>query len=87
VADELWPGRTTRVDDALREGLNVYQHPVGTCRMGPPDDPHAVVDPSGRVRGLEGLGVADASVMPAIPRANTHLPTLMLAERLATLTR
>ncbi|NGO09247.1 hypothetical protein G5C60_16980 [Streptomyces sp. HC44] len=83
VDDELWPGDTTDVNDALREGLNVYQHPVGTCRMGPPDDPYAVVDPSGHVRGLEGLLVADASVMPTVPRANTHLPTLMLAEHLA----
>ncbi|MEV0218091.1 GMC family oxidoreductase N-terminal domain-containing protein [Streptomyces sp. NPDC050704] len=81
--DELWPGPTADPDDALHEGLNVYQHPVGTCRMGPPNDPHAVVTPSGHVHGLEGLRVADASIMPTIPRANTHLPTLMLAEHLA----
>ena len=60
-----------------------YVHAVGTCRMGAADDPHAVVDPEGRVRGVEGLRVADASIMPEPPRANTHLTTVMLAEYLA----
>ncbi|MDO9175412.1 MAG: GMC oxidoreductase, partial [Actinomycetota bacterium] len=46
-------------------------------------DPLAVVDPRGRVIGYEGLLVCDASVMPALPRANTHLPTVMIAERMA----
>ncbi len=55
----------------------------GTCRMGAADDPDAVVDPVGRVRGVENLPVADASIMPIIPRANTNLPTLMIAEKLA----
>ncbi|WP_170225818.1 GMC family oxidoreductase [Pseudonocardia cypriaca] len=65
------------------EDAGSYQHPVGTCRMGPADEPHAVVDGSGRVHGVEGLSVIDASIMPSIPSANTNLPTLMLAERLA----
>jgi choline dehydrogenase len=60
-----------------------YQHPVGTCRMGPEDEPSAVTDTGGAVRGVDRLHVADASTMPRIPRANTHLPTLMLAERFA----
>jgi choline dehydrogenase len=60
-----------------------YQHPVGTCRMGPATDPHAVVDQTGRVHELESLVVCDASIMPAIPSANTHLPTSMVAERCA----
>lgn len=59
-------------------------HPCGTCRMGPRDDPRAVVDASSaRVHGIDGLRVIDASVMPTIPRANTNLPTLMLAEKFA----
>ncbi|MDF7775368.1 GMC family oxidoreductase N-terminal domain-containing protein [Sphingomonas sp. AOB5] len=58
-------------------------HVSGTCRMGPPDDPGAVCDPQGRVIGVDGLRVADASIMPSIPTANTHIPTLMIAEKLA----
>ena len=58
-------------------------HVSATCRMGAADDPMAVTDPTGRVRGVEGLRVGDASVMPEIPRANTNLPTIMVAEKLA----
>lgn len=59
-------------------------HPCGTCRMGDAAQPDAVVDPmQARVHGLAGLRVIDASVMPAIPRANTNIPTLMLAEKFA----
>lgn len=69
--------------DALRRAVWTYHHACGTCAMGP--DPHdgAVVDAHGRVYGVDGLWVADASIMPVIPRANTHLPTLMIAERIA----
>ena len=69
-------------EDLRRNGRH-YFHPVGTCKMGPDSDPAAVVDSMGRVRGAEGLYVADASIMPAVPRANTNLPTLMAAERIA----
>ena len=55
--------------------------------MGPASDPAAVVDDCGRVHGIDGLRVADASVMPDVPSANTHIPTLMVAERLAELLR
>lgn len=65
-----------------REVSGVY-HPVGTCRMGRPDDPQAVVDPQGRVIGVQGLRVVDASIMPTIPRGNTNIPTIMVAEKIS----
>lgn len=78
-------------DDALTEFVRANVggtwHPSGTCRMGRPDDPHAVTSPSGRVFGVEGLRVADASLMPSIPRANTNMPTIMIAERVAAFIR
>ena len=74
-------------DDALAEHIrqNVAGtlHPVGTCRMGAPGDPEAVTDPAGRVHGVAGLRVIDASIMPAPPRGNTNIPTIMVAEKLA----
>ena len=70
-------------DDALRRGVGDYVHAVGSCRMGAVHDPAAVVDQGCRVIGYDGLFVCDASVMPAVPRANTHLPVVMIAERLA----
>ena len=69
-------------EELRRDSLHYY-HPVGTCRMGPDSHPAAVVDPMGRVHGAQGLYVADASIMPVVPRANTNLPTLMVAERIA----
>jgi 5-(hydroxymethyl)furfural/furfural oxidase len=59
------------------------QHGAGTCRMGPAANPRSVVDPECRVIGLEGLRVIDCSVMPEIVRANTHLSTVMIAEKMA----
>ncbi|MGB8859826.1 MAG: GMC oxidoreductase [Ilumatobacteraceae bacterium] len=70
-------------DVALRASVGDYVHATGTCRMGASDDPQAVVDVAGAVIGYERLYVCDASVMPAVPRANTHLPTVMIAERMA----
>jgi 5-(hydroxymethyl)furfural/furfural oxidase len=67
----------------LRTHVSGVWHASGTCRMGDPADPLTVVDASGRVLGVEGLRVADASVIPIIPAANTNLPTLMIAEKLA----
>jgi choline dehydrogenase-like flavoprotein len=67
----------------LRAALGDYVHAVGTCRMGATNDADAVVDARCRVIGYEGLMVCDASVMPDLPRANTHLPTVMIAERVA----
>jgi 5-(hydroxymethyl)furfural/furfural oxidase len=73
------------LDDYLRQAVAGVWHPVGSCRMGRKDDPYAVTGPSGRVHGLAGLRICDASVMPAIPSANTQVPTIMLAERMADL--
>ena len=74
-------------DDALDEFLlrevTTGQHIVGTCKMGPASDPLAVVDQYGKVHGLEGLRVADASIMPDCPRANTNVSTMMIGERIA----
>ncbi|MFO1056133.1 MAG: GMC oxidoreductase [Dongiaceae bacterium] len=86
-AGELEPGPAARDDAALagfvRRTAKSTHHPCGTCRMGAPDDPDAVVDPAGRVHGLEGLRVADASIMPVLTRGNINAPVLMLAEKLA----
>ena len=74
-------------DDALAEHIrqNVAGtfHPVGTCRMGAANDRHAVVDAAGRVRGIAGLRVVDASIMPTVPRGNTNIPTIMVAEKIS----
>ncbi len=74
-------------DDALAEHIrqNVAGtfHPVGTCRMGAPNDRDAVTDTAGRVRGIAGLRVVDASIMPTVPRGNTNIPTIMLAEKIS----
>jgi 5-(hydroxymethyl)furfural/furfural oxidase len=74
-------------DDALaehvRDNVAGMFHPVGTCRMGRADDRHAVVDVAGRVRGIGGLRVVDASIMPTLPRGNTNIPTIMVAEKIS----
>ena len=58
-------------------------HPSGSCKMGSDDDPMAVVDPSLVVRGLKGLRVADAAIMPTLPSGNTNAPVMMIGERVA----
>lgn len=69
--------------DHVRENVAGMFHVGGTCRMGAADDRAAVTDTAGRVRGIEGLRVVDASIMPTVPRANTFLPTVMAAEKIA----
>ncbi|SFY44760.1 5-(hydroxymethyl)furfural/furfural oxidase [Paracoccus pantotrophus] len=71
------------LEEFIGNSVSGVWHASGTCRMGAPDDPMAVTDGGGRVLGLDGLRVCDSSIMPSIPRANTNLPTMMLAERLA----
>lgn len=68
-------------DEGVRAAVGDFVHAAGSCRMGSAADPMAVVDPGCRVIGYEGLMVCDASVMPRVPRANTHLPVVMIAER------
>jgi choline dehydrogenase len=85
--EELKPGVQFQSDDELARlagdiGTTIF-HPVGTCRMGRDDDPQAVVDARLRVRGVAGLRVVDASVMPTITSGNTNSPVLMIAERAA----
>ncbi len=74
-------------DEALeayvRANVAGVWHACGTCAMGSEDNPRAVTDPEGRVHGLSGLRVVDASIMPTVPRANTNIPTIMMAEKMA----
>ena len=80
---EIYPGPGAGDDETLERDLRhrceLLYHPVGTCRMG--SGPDAVVDPELRVRGIEGLRVIDASVIPTITRGNTNAPTIMIAEK------
>jgi choline dehydrogenase len=82
-------GAVSLDDDTLERALNslshTLYHPVGTCRMGADDA--SVVDPELRVRGIEGLRVADASVMPTIIRGHTHAPSVLIGEKAADLIR
>jgi choline dehydrogenase len=82
---ELYPGPQVRGSEDLRDYMRrtavTYHHQVGTCRMG--IDEFAVVDPQLRVRGVDGLRVADASVMPAVVSGNTNSASLMIGERAA----
>ena len=89
VASEYLPGEAVRSDGELlefarRRGGTVY-HPTSTCKMG--IDAMAVVDPELRVRGVTGLRVADASVMPTVVSGNTNAATIMIGEKCADLVR
>lgn len=92
VEDVLLPPGIGELEDLLDPSAAVawmalapggHVHACGTCRMGSPDDPSRVVDLDGRVHGLPGAYVMDASVLPDVPAAGTHLPTVMVADRLS----
>ncbi|MGB1148048.1 MAG: GMC family oxidoreductase, partial [Alphaproteobacteria bacterium] len=88
IQEEVWPGAgvstkagSNNLDDAIRAQARTIFHPAGTCQMGGAET--SVVDPELRVRGVEGLRVADCSVMPALVSGNTNAPTMMIADRCA----
>lgn len=79
----LVPDPAADVPDHVRTSYITYNHGVGTCRIGPADDRGAVVDPTLRVHGVDGLWVADASVLPTVPHANTALAAILVGEMAA----
>jgi choline dehydrogenase len=83
AGDELVPGADADLGDAIRRTHVHYYHPVGTCALGPADDPLAVCDARGRLHGLDRIAVADCSLMPVVPRANTNVPAVVVGERVA----
>lgn len=89
ITREKAPWDTIALDDdagietRIREEAETIYHPVGTCAMGPADNPSSVVDPTLKVVGIDRLRVADASVMPRLIGGNTNAPTIMIAEKLA----
>ena len=88
IESRISPGPADLADDAtldawLQDSVSIAGHTCGTCKMGPDTDPLAVVDQYCRVRGVAGIRVVDASIMPDIPRANTNATTIMIGERAA----
>lgn len=85
--EELFPGKDVQSDEEIdawiRQHAETIYHPVGTCKMGAASDEMAVVDAELKVRGIDGLRVVDASVMPTLVGGNTNAPTIMIAEKAA----
>ena len=90
-SEELFPGKDVETDEQIdawiRKHAETIYHPVGTCKMGAASDEMAVVDGELKVRGIEGLRVIDASVMPTLVGGNTNAPTIMIAEKAADMLR
>ncbi|MGQ0603182.1 MAG: GMC family oxidoreductase [Anaerolineales bacterium] len=82
LGEEISPSAHYTDRESVRRDCLHYFHPVGTCKMGPASDPMAVVDALGNVHGFDNLYVADTAIMPTIPRANTNIPVLVVAERI-----
>ena len=84
---ELIPGAQAQtdaeLDSVIREHVESAYHPCGTCKMGRADDPMAVVDPKGRVIGVNNLRVADSSIFPRITNGNLNAPSIMVGEKIA----
>ncbi|WP_124112470.1 choline dehydrogenase [Palleronia sp. THAF1] len=87
VRHEIQPGADmqsdAQIDAFVAEHAESAYHPCGTCRMGAADDPDAVVDPEGRVIGVEGLRVCDSSIFPQITNGNLNAPSIMVGEKLS----
>jgi choline dehydrogenase len=87
LGEELTPGPQVREEAAVEHWIDGsvahYYHPVGTCAMGTESDSGAVTDARGRIYGLENAYVADCSIIPVIPRANTNVPAVVVGERIA----
>jgi choline dehydrogenase len=76
-----------QIEQFLRDHSDTEYHPCGTCKMGPANDPLAVVNAELRVHGIQNLRVVDASIMPQLVSGNTNAPTIMIAEKASELIR
>jgi choline dehydrogenase len=87
IDSELNPGKGQTSDEELlasaKATLDTYHHPTSTAPMGNPGEPHAVVDVQGRVLGLQGLRVVDASILPDVPSVATNITVIAVAEKIA----
>jgi choline dehydrogenase len=83
IGEEIAPTVNYKTPEDVRRDNLHYYHAVGTCKMGPESNATAVVDARGKVYGVDNLYIADASIMPVVPRANTNIPALVIGERIS----